>query len=61
MYINADPAFGCWHHVVFWLCARVSEEHTTSIIRAEVTYNLFVSLRVPYRLILNYKVNIQKQ
>jgi hypothetical protein len=34
--LNADPAFWCWHHMEVGCDANVSEEHTASIIRAEV-------------------------
>jgi hypothetical protein len=34
--INADLAFGCWYHVDVSCVADVSEEHTASMITAEV-------------------------
>jgi hypothetical protein len=31
-----DPAFGCWHHVEVGCVTDISEDHSASIIRAEV-------------------------
>lgn len=37
-YNNANPAFGCLHHVEVGSIANISDEQTAPIIRADMTH-----------------------